>query len=193
MISDDDILKIKGTINMYDLAEHLGFKVSRKGYVLCPFHDDKRPSMQVFKGYTNKDGFYCRSCLIGGDIIKFIRLYMNMTFDEAVIWIAHEFGIPIDEETGLTEAVRAKISEKISIKIFYRSVNERWIEVVCKKLSQLSERIHLYESIMQHEASSNEAEPFTDIFCQMANHISILRGEWDCWFDLYCDIIKKGD
>ncbi len=190
MISDGDILKIKSTTNMYDLIEHLGFVINQKGYILCPFHDDKRPSMQVFKGYTKKDGFYCRSCLTGGDIIKFIQLYMNMTFDDAATWIAHEFGIPIDEEIGLTEAERAEISGKIAAKIFSRSVNERWIEVVCSKLSMISGRIHLYESIMQCEASSNEAEPFTEIFCQMANRIPILKGEWDYWFDLYCDIIK---
>ena len=63
---------------------------------------------------------------------------------------------------------------------------------MCNKLSMISERIHLYESIMQSEASSHEAEPFTEIFCQMANRIPILKGEWDYWFDLYCDIIKGG-
>ena len=57
MISDGDILKIKSTTNMYDLAEHLGFMVNRKGYILCPFHDDRGQVCRCLKDILKKMGF----------------------------------------------------------------------------------------------------------------------------------------
>ncbi len=42
---------------------------------LCPFHDDKRPSMNVS---AVKQIFKCFACGAGGDVIKFIMLRERM-------------------------------------------------------------------------------------------------------------------
>lgn len=51
---------------------------------LCPFHDDRRPSMSVWT-----DGRWkCFACGAGGDIIEFARRYHQCEFREALEIIA---------------------------------------------------------------------------------------------------------
>jgi 5S rRNA maturation endonuclease (ribonuclease M5) len=58
----------------------------------CPWHDDKNPSLGVFQ----KDGewfFKCHPCDKGGDLIRFVELYDEVEFREAVETIAKECGV----------------------------------------------------------------------------------------------------
>ncbi len=59
---------------------------------LCPFHDEKTPSFSV-----NPAGQYfkCFGCGVGGDVIKFIQLYKNITFKEALTELARRAGVRI--------------------------------------------------------------------------------------------------
>lgn len=47
---------------------------------LCPFHDEKTPSFQV---NPNAQLFHCKGCGAGGDVIKFVEMFNNITFVEA--------------------------------------------------------------------------------------------------------------
>ena len=54
---------------------------------LCPFHDEKTPSFFV----VPEKGFYkCHGCGEGGDIIKFIQEYENLSFKLAIELITGE-------------------------------------------------------------------------------------------------------
>ena len=53
--------------------------------VLCPLHDDHRPSLYLSE---QKGLWYCHVCGEGGDGIKLVERAMNLTFAEAVRWIA---------------------------------------------------------------------------------------------------------
>jgi len=61
---------------------------------LCPFHEEKTPSFTVS---SEKRMFYCFGCQTGGDLIKFITLYENLDFPEAVEALAQRTGIPLPE------------------------------------------------------------------------------------------------
>src|SRR5574344_1421164 len=61
---------------------------------LCPFHDDKNPSMSVSK---EKGIFYCFTCKKGGNAIKFIELYKHMTSIEAARYLAEAYHIDVSE------------------------------------------------------------------------------------------------
>ena len=57
---------------------------------LCPFHEEKTPSFRV----TPARGFYhCFGCGEGGDVISFVQKINNVTFVEAVEWLADRAGI----------------------------------------------------------------------------------------------------
>jgi len=49
------------------------------GMAICPFHNDKRASMDVRKNF-----FYCYGCNASGDVIDFLIRTEKLTFKEAI-------------------------------------------------------------------------------------------------------------
>lgn len=61
---------------------------------LCPFHDDKTPSFYVSpaKGLCK-----CFACGKGGNVVHFIMEHEQMTYPEALRWLAKKYNIEIKE------------------------------------------------------------------------------------------------
>ena len=66
---------------------------------LCPLHADNEPSFLVDPG---KNLFHCYGCRRGGDIIRFVELYHQVKFPEAVALLRQWRGLPplLDEAAG---------------------------------------------------------------------------------------------
>lgn len=62
---------------------------------LCPFHSEKTPSFTVF---TSTSNFYCFGCGVGGDVISFIMKQENLSYPEAIEFLAKRAGIEIETE-----------------------------------------------------------------------------------------------
>lgn len=84
--------KVKEGVTARQVAEHYGFPPNTKGLCLCPFHQDKKPSLKI---YPNGKGFYCFACGAGGDQIKLAALYMGVSNTEAAEELAVAFQIPV--------------------------------------------------------------------------------------------------
>lgn len=97
--------KVKETVTMQQVAEHYGLKMNRKGLCLCPFHQDKDPSLKI---YLNGKGFYCFSCGAGGDQVKFADMYDNIGNYEAAKELAATFHVPIEEPITYREKREAE-------------------------------------------------------------------------------------
>ena len=54
---------------------------------LCPFHDDKTPSLLV---HRKKQIFHCFGCGVGGDLFGWTMRYHRLTFPEAVAWVRRQ-------------------------------------------------------------------------------------------------------
>ncbi|MEO6083995.1 MAG: CHC2 zinc finger domain-containing protein, partial [Umezawaea sp.] len=64
---------------------------------LCPFHDEKTPSFNV----NPARGFYhCFGCGEGGDVIAFVQKINNVSFTEAVEFLADRAGIQLRYSDG---------------------------------------------------------------------------------------------
>ena len=66
---------------------------------LCPLHADHEPSFLVD---PSKNLFHCYGCRRGGDIIRFVELYHQVKFPEAVALLRRWRGLPplLDEAAG---------------------------------------------------------------------------------------------
>ena len=62
---------------------------------LCPFHNEKSPSFNV---YPENNSFYCFGCGAGGDVITFIRKIENLDYIEAVKMLADRVGLQMPEQ-----------------------------------------------------------------------------------------------
>lgn len=69
-------------INLKELIEReTGEKFNREGFVRCPFHGEKTPSMSIkFFPDKNKHKFKCFGCDAGGDAIDFISKLKNLDY-----------------------------------------------------------------------------------------------------------------
>ena len=84
---DSVIEEVKRRLNITDLIQnYVSLRKSGKDYIgLCPFHDDKNPSMHVSE---EKGLFHCFSCGAGGDIFGFMMKYNNISFRESLSELA---------------------------------------------------------------------------------------------------------
>lgn len=71
---------------------------------LCPFHNEKTPSFNVNPG---RNIYKCFGCGRGGDPVNFLMEHEQLSFPEALRWIAGKYGIEI-EEVELSEEQRAE-------------------------------------------------------------------------------------
>jgi len=76
------------------IGEEVSLRPKGKEFVgLCPFHDDKKPSMHVS---PVKQIYKCFSCGAGGDAFSFVMNYHKMTFPEALGYLAERAGIKLE-------------------------------------------------------------------------------------------------
>lgn len=83
--------------------------VNYKG--LCPFHDDKTPSFMVSPA---KGICHCFACGKGGNAVNFIMEHEQMTYPEALRWLARKYNIEI-KERELSDEEQREQSERESL------------------------------------------------------------------------------
>jgi DNA primase len=81
------------------VGQYVALKKRGKEFVgLCPFHDDKHPSLNVSAA---KQIFKCFVCGAGGGVFQWMMMYDKASFPEAVETLAERANIPIPQERPL--------------------------------------------------------------------------------------------
>ncbi len=90
----NEIEMIKEKIEIVDfIKNYLPLQPTGKNFkTLCPFHAEKDPSFIVS---PERQIWHCFGCGQGGDVIKFLMLYENLEFHEALQVLAEKAGIEI--------------------------------------------------------------------------------------------------
>jgi DNA primase len=95
MIAKETIEAIKAGVDLVDLVKAKGIALKKNGqsyFGLCPFHHDTNPSLSV---NPSKNLWQCFGCGKGGDVIRFIELFDQVDFKEAVKRLS-----PLNSVTG---------------------------------------------------------------------------------------------
>ncbi|MCS5621151.1 MAG: DNA primase [Nitrospinaceae bacterium] len=75
------------------ISEHVVLKKSGKNFKgLCPFHSEKTPSFSVS---PEKRIYHCFGCGTGGNVFKFLMEIQNISFPDAIKYLAERTGIPL--------------------------------------------------------------------------------------------------
>ncbi|MEA5472731.1 DNA primase [Synechococcus sp. CCY9201] len=93
------------------VGEHVVLKKKGREFVgICPFHDDKSPSMTVSPA---KQFYYCFSCGAGGNAIKFLMELQRQSFGDVVLELARKYQLPIETVDGpQQERLRKQLSRR---------------------------------------------------------------------------------
>ncbi len=97
--ADSVLDEVRNSVNIVSfVSEYVALKKRGRNHVArCPFHNEKTPSFNVNE---EKQIFMCFGCGLGGDIFKFIMQIENLTFPEAVRFIAERRGISLPETSN---------------------------------------------------------------------------------------------
>lgn len=113
MIDRQTVEKIKDAANIVDVvSEFVTLRKSGANYKgLCPFHNEKTPSFTVS---PSRNTCHCFGCGKGGTPITFIMEHEQMTYPEALRWLANKYHIEIVERE-LSDAEKEEQSNRESM------------------------------------------------------------------------------
>ena len=113
MIDRATVEKIKDAANIVDVvSEFVSLRKRGANYTgLCPFHNEKTPSFFVSPA---RGTCHCFGCGKGGNAVTFIMEHEQMTYPEALRWLANKYHIEI-QERELTDEERREQSERESM------------------------------------------------------------------------------
>ncbi|MEE9503073.1 MAG: DNA primase [Candidatus Aminicenantaceae bacterium] len=108
----DVIDQIKNTASIVDVASQYTTlrRRGKKHLGLCPFHSEKTPSFTVDE---DKQLFHCFGCNIGGDLFTLVMEKENLSFPEALRFLAEKYNIVLPEKRKFSPQL-AKLEEKLT-------------------------------------------------------------------------------
>ncbi|MCZ6156450.1 DNA primase [Campylobacter ureolyticus] len=121
MIKSESIQRLIEQTDIVDVvSRYVNLKRSGRNFVgICPFHDDKNPSMNVS---PERNMYHCFACKAGGDAINFIQEYEKLNFPEAVEKLASMQNFTLeytDEKSNFKKIDKEALS---IVKAYYQSL-----------------------------------------------------------------------
>lgn len=94
--------EMRNRLDTQEVFTYYGLQPNRSGFVCCFSHNEKTPSMKVYKG---NGGYHCFGCGAHGSIIDFVMQYFGLNFQDAISKINADFslGLPIGERISLRQ------------------------------------------------------------------------------------------
>ena len=95
IISQEKLMEIRERADIVDIIS-LYVPLERRGrnyFGVCPFHDDHNPSMSVS---PQKQIYKCFVCGATGNVFTFVMEYEQISFLEAVKFVASKVGIDVE-------------------------------------------------------------------------------------------------
>lgn len=144
--------KVKEGVGVWQVAEYFGFPPNAKGLCVCPFHQDKNPSLKL---YPNGKGFYCFACGTGGDQIKLAALYLGVSNTEAAEQLAAAFQIPVTLPSTYREkreaALKIRYRKKLSGFVRRAGMYLRMYWILLCEARRAPEHPHFFEAVRELE------------------------------------------
>ena len=161
---------VKDNVSLREVAQRYGIDVNRYSKALCPFHNDRHPSL-----YVADDHYYCFACGKHGDVIDFVgRLFQLSPYDAARKLLA-DFHLSPDKPPSAA-ALHAK---RIRTEAQRLMENER----LC--FSVLSDYAHVLRDWKVRYAPQSPDEPVHARFAEAYHNLDQT--------EYYLDILCAGD
>lgn len=161
---------VKENVNLREAAELYGIDVNRYSKALCPFHNDRHPSL-----YVADDHYYCFTCGEHGDVIDFVGRLFQLSPYDAARKLAADFHLSPDKPPSAA-ALHAK---RIRTEAQQLRENER----LC--FSILSDYAHVLRDWKVRYAPQSPAEAPDERFVEACHKLDEV--------EYYLDILTSGN
>ena len=153
--------EIKESVNMSDVLIERGITV-RNGMCRCPFHDDRKPSMKVYR-----DGCRCFTCAESWDVFGFVMKYDNVTFKQAYISLGGTYQQETKRERILAKGRRERAKADRS----------------AHKMVQKQLHHELTTALMICRVCDKVFPPLSDEWCEIKNKEPLFIGYFEMKFE----------
>lgn len=157
---------VKANINTQEVAQTYGIDVNHHGMALCPFHNDRHPSL-----YVSDDHYHCFACGEHGDVIDLTAKLFDLRLYDAARKLASDFHLAPDKP--LPEAIRREKEHKT------RAQRLRENERLC--FSVLNE----YRRLLLRYAPQTPEDVLDERFVEACHRLP--------WAEYQLDILLQGD
>ena len=168
---------VKQSATTRQAAEHYGIKVRRNGMAVCPFHNDKNPSMKLDKR------FHCFGCGADGSVIDLAAGLFGVSAPEAAKILARDFGIAYDNKPPDLKQRRIIQQKKRDRNTFAEAENKCWRVLV-----------NYYNRLLEYRrdyAPKDPAEPLDERFCEALQNLDFIGYLLDIL--IYGDTAEKAE
>ncbi len=101
----DELTERSDIVDVVSQYVRLTKKSGANLFGLCPFHSEKTPSFSVS---PDKQIYHCFGCGKGGGVINFIMEIENLSFQDAVAFLARRANMAMPQEADSAESSRRK-------------------------------------------------------------------------------------
>jgi len=113
----------------------------------CPFHDDGHPSLSI---HPEDQYFHCFACGKAGDVIRFVELYKQIPFIDALKELAAEAGVPLTEiEPQDLQQIEKEQTRKTILRLtaefYHRSLTDEARQYLIEKRGFSDETIEKFQ------------------------------------------------
>ena len=126
----DAIKEIKERVSIVDvIGKYVTLKRSGSNYTgLCPFHNEKTPSFIVSE---SKKIYRCfGECNKGGNVYNFLQDYLNISFREAVLMLAKQVNIEIEDDDSRSESYKKNDELKKKLYQLHKDVANTYYKIL---------------------------------------------------------------
>lgn len=156
MIKDQVIEQILASVNILDvIGQYLDIDKAGKNHIaLCPFHNDKKPSLSIS---ADKGLYHCFACGASGNAINFLMEYKNLSFIDALTELSLASGIDI--EPSKSDIIHD--NQEIRTKLMLYEVNQKAALFYHKYLKEARESADARAYLSGRGISRESIEDFT--------------------------------
>lgn len=165
---------IKQAVTMRQCAKRYGFEPNRAGFIRCPFHMEKTPSMKCYDGDR---GFSCYGCGEHGSVIDFVRRLYGLTFWQAVMRIDADFGLHLPLGRTLTLRERQEAAKIDKARRMEQARRKQAAEDADAEYWLMFSWWHLLELIAEQEAPKSTDDEWSDLWVFAMQQLTAAR--WD--------------
>lgn len=172
-MTPDVFEKVRRTVSARDIAERNGFHANRTGFIECPFHNEKTPSLKLYE-----DGhWYCFGCGQGGSSVDFAMRLYGVSALEAVRRLDSDFhlGLELDRPLNRNEQEVAKHRREISET--YR-LFENWRSDFLNLINECCREAHIIQQ--------------TDVSLEELTERQTLALKWQPRLEYLSDVLSSG-
>lgn len=131
-----DTVDIKRVVGIETVLAWYGIEPNRAGFIQCPFHPDKTPSLKIYK---ETESWHCFGCGAGSDIFDFVMSFEKIDFKRA-----HEIIIERARLQGMKTRKRS-----IQARDYARQFKQREEAKKKNKIEYWLDKVRYYEEVMR--------------------------------------------